>query len=203
MQAAAGAAGANEALAGAFDALGKPQAHIFDLPVNERIFLASRVESMEDNVCHNNGLGGNDSIDLLAWWNRFHANSYSEFACHLLSWCYENDTDHKASDICGWLFGNLPVNDADGANDTFLRRRAGSAGRVGASASARRGDRAVEDRGRDGPELGSRSVEREASGFVPPEMTVHSSNASARAKMEAGLERIRRYAGRQGRLGNQ
>ena len=37
------------------------------------------------------------------------------------------------------------------------------------------------------------------SGFVPPKMKVHSSNASARAKMEAGLERIRRYAGRQGR----
>ena len=111
MQAAAGAAGANETLVGAFDALVKLLAHIFDLPVNERIFLASRVESMGDIVCRNNGLGGNDSIDLLAWWNRFHANSYSEFACHLLSWCYENDTDHKASDICGWLFGNLPVND--------------------------------------------------------------------------------------------
>ena len=41
------------------------------------------------------------------------------------------------------------------------------------------------------------------SGFVPPKMTVHSSNPSARAKMEAGLERIRRYAGRQGRLGKQ
>ena len=39
------------------------------------------------------------------------------------------------------------------------------------------------------------------SGFVPPKMTSHSSNASAWAKMEAGLERIRRYAGRQGRLG--
>lgn len=39
------------------------------------------------------------------------------------------------------------------------------------------------------------------SGFVPPKMTVHSSNASARAKMEAGLERIRRFAGRQGRSG--
>ena len=74
---------------------------------------------------------------------------------------------------------------------------------MGTGASARRGDQAVEDRGRNGPELGSRSVEREASGFVPPEMTVHSSNASARAKMEAGLERIRRYAGRQGRLGKQ
>ena len=41
------------------------------------------------------------------------------------------------------------------------------------------------------------------SGFVPPMMTVHSSNASARAKMEAGLERIRRFAGRQGRPGMQ
>ena len=39
------------------------------------------------------------------------------------------------------------------------------------------------------------------SGFVPPKMTSHSSNASARAKMEAGLERIRRFAGRQGRSG--
>ncbi len=33
-------------------------------------------------------------------------------------------------------------------------------------------------------------------GFVPPKMTVHSSNASARAKMEAGMERIRQYEGR-------
>ena len=31
------------------------------------------------------------------------------------------------------------------------------------------------------------------SGFVPPMMTVHSSNASARAQMEAGLDRIRMY----------
>ena len=39
------------------------------------------------------------------------------------------------------------------------------------------------------------------SGFVPPMMTVHSSNASARAKMEAGLERIRRFAGQHGYAG--
>ena len=29
--------------------------------------------------------------------------------------------------------------------------------------------------------------------FVPPRMVVHSANAPARAKMEAGLDRIRRY----------
>ena len=29
--------------------------------------------------------------------------------------------------------------------------------------------------------------------FVPPRMVVHSANAPARAKMEAGLERIRRF----------
>ena len=30
-------------------------------------------------------------------------------------------------------------------------------------------------------------------GFVPPRIVVHSANASARAKMEAGVERIRRF----------
>lgn len=110
-EAATRTAGANVALTGAFDALVKLLSHIFDLPVIERVFLASRIESMGDVIRHNNGLGDNDSIDLLAWWNRFHANSYAEFAYHLLSWCYENDTHHKVSDICGWMFGYLPVND--------------------------------------------------------------------------------------------
>ena len=32
--------------------------------------------------------------------------------------------------------------------------------------------------------------------FVPPRLAVHSANAPARAKMEAGLERIRRFTGR-------
>ena len=34
--------------------------------------------------------------------------------------------------------------------------------------------------------------------FVPPRMVVHSANAPARAKMEAGLERIRRFVEEKG-----
>ena len=38
-------------------------------------------------------------------------------------------------------------------------------------------------------------------GFVPPRIAVHSANAPARAKMEAGVERIRRFAGQHGHVG--
>lgn len=34
--------------------------------------------------------------------------------------------------------------------------------------------------------------------FVPPRMVIHSANSSARAKMEAGLERIQRFAEEKG-----
>ena len=38
-------------------------------------------------------------------------------------------------------------------------------------------------------------------GFVPPRIVVHSANAPARAKMEAGLEQIRRFARQHGHAG--
>ena len=38
-------------------------------------------------------------------------------------------------------------------------------------------------------------------GFVPPLIVVHSANPPARAKMEAGMERIRRFAGQHGQTG--
>ena len=38
-------------------------------------------------------------------------------------------------------------------------------------------------------------------GFVPPRIVVHSANAPARAKMEAGLKRIRRFARQHGHAG--
>lgn len=40
------------------------------------------------------------------------------------------------------------------------------------------------------------------SGFVPPKMTVHSLNASARAKMEAGIVRIQQFVGQRERDGS-
>ena len=37
--------------------------------------------------------------------------------------------------------------------------------------------------------------------FVPPRIVVHSANVPARAKMEAGVDRIRRFAGQHGQTG--
>jgi len=112
LQAANRAAGANAALTEAFDALVTLLSRIFDLPDNERGFLASHIESMGNDIRHRNGHGDNDSINLLALWNQFGSTSYSEFVQHLLTWTYDNDNYQTVSHVCGCLYGHLPETEA-------------------------------------------------------------------------------------------
>lgn len=112
LQAANGPAGANVALAEAFDALVTLLSRIFDLPDNEREFLASHIESMGNDIRHRNGHGDNDSMNLLVLWNQFCSTSYSEFVQHLLTWTYDNDDYQTVSHVCGCLYGQLPETEA-------------------------------------------------------------------------------------------
>lgn len=81
---------------------------IIHLEENEIDFLSSYLRDISHELRHFHH-GHNQRVpDLPNLWDSFGSTSYTDYACQLLHWVYDNDDYHMVSDICGYLFSALP-----------------------------------------------------------------------------------------------